>query len=317
MAETIVCPVCQGQLNEAWDSQPRRDAAISCRNCGDHVFTFEALKNLPGLATDRVTRARIGHAVRKVRSDTTIRAPMLDDFATNTKLPEPLECIDNLVMHMATDYEPGEGDGMNPKDWGARLGCIEPDSTQWVISQASALGLIAGVPPANRSHVLTAKGWQRHAELLRAGARSRHAFMAMRFGDADLDALYQQHLQPAVADTGFKLRTVNDDHATAGSIDDRMRVEIRTARFMVCDLTHGNQGAYWEAGFAEGIGRPVFYICRSDLLGKPAREGGPHFDTAHQLITGWSLDNLPVFLAKLKAAIRATLPDEAWLEDRR
>jgi len=33
----------------------------------------------------------------------------------------------------------------------------------------------------------------------------------------------------------------------------RMRLEIRRSRFAVVDLTHGNRGAYWEAGFAEGL----------------------------------------------------------------
>ena len=40
-----------------------------------------------------------------------------------------------------------------------------------------------------------------------------------------------------------------------------MRVQIRASRFVICDLTHGNRGAYWEAGFAEGIGRPVIFVC--------------------------------------------------------
>ena len=47
----------------------------------------------------------------------------------------------------------------------------------------------------------------------------------------------------------------------AGLIDDRLRVEIRTSRFLIADLTHENAGAYWEAGFAEGLGKPVIYTC--------------------------------------------------------
>lgn len=315
MAETSVCPVCEGQLLTPWDNVPRRDAALSCRNCGEHVFTFEALRNLPGMVHDRMTRARIGHAVRQVKPGAKIGTDQLDNFAANTSLPSPLESIDLLVTHLATDYEPGEADGMNAKDWCARLGCTGPEPTLWVISQAREMGLIAGTPPTNRAHYLTAQGWKRYAELMRDGAGSRHAFMAMKFGDPEVDALYRQHLRPAVAATGFELRTTNEDHKTAGLIDSRMRVEIRTARFVVCDLTHSNRGAYWEAGYAEGLGRPVFYVCRADVLKSTDKEVAPHFDANHQLIVAWDPANLQAGLSELKAVIRATLPAEAWLED--
>ena len=29
-------------------------------------------------------------------------------------------------------------------------------------------------------------------------------------------------------------------------------------------FTHGDPGAYWEAGFAEGLGKPVIYTCEKD-----------------------------------------------------
>jgi len=38
---------------------------------------------------------------------------------------------------------------------------------------------------------------------------------------------------------------------------------IRTARFVIADLTHDNNGAYFEAGFAEGLGLPVIYTCEA------------------------------------------------------
>ena len=122
-------------------------------------------------------------------------------------------------------------------------------------------------------------------------------------------------MRPAVKAAGFDLRTTNDDHKTAGSIDNRMRVELRTSRFVVCDLTHGNRGAYWEAGFAEGLGRPVFYLCRADVLKDRQHPDHPHFDTAHQLIIGWDPAAPAEGMAELKAVIRATLPAEAKMED--
>jgi hypothetical protein len=139
--------------------------------------------------------------------------------------------------------------------------------------------------------------------------------MAMEFGDGQLDALYIDHLKPAVRATGFELRRNDEAHKTAGLIDNRMRVEIRTARFVLCDLTHGNRGAYWESGFAEGIGRPVVYICRRDVFEHPDPRVRPHFDIAHQAIVAWDPAEPEAAMLELKAMIRATLPDEARLTD--
>lgn len=90
---------------------------------------------------------------------------------------------------------------------------------------------------------------------------------------------------------------------------------MRATRFLVCDLTHGNRGAYWEAGFAEGLGIPVIYTCRRDVFEDPAHEFHPHFDAAHWVTVPWDPANLLAAATKLKVTVRATLPAEARLED--
>jgi hypothetical protein len=77
------------------------------------------------------------------------------------------------------------------------------------------------------------------------------AFMAMPFNNRLLDQVFEQCFQPAVEGAGFRLYRIIDNLG-AGVIDDQLRVEIRKARFLVSDITDGNPGAYWEAGFAEG-----------------------------------------------------------------
>jgi nucleoside 2-deoxyribosyltransferase len=115
-----------------------------------------------------------------------------------------------------------------------------------------------------------------------------------------------------VAATGFDLKRL-DEGQPAGLIDDRLRVEIRQCRFLIADLTNENRGAYWEAGFAEGLGKPVIYTCRKDVFEDKAK--GTHFDTNHHLTVTWELDKLDDAVGRLKATIRATLPDEAKFSD--
>jgi nucleoside 2-deoxyribosyltransferase len=79
----------------------------------------------------------------------------------------------------------------------------------------------------------------------------------MKFGDAVLDPFVEQTIKPAIRDAiaydPFDLRNVS----RAGVIDKILRVQIRDAAFVLVDLTHDNAGAYWEAGYAEGLGKPV------------------------------------------------------------
>lgn len=153
---------------------------------------------------------------------------------------------------------------------------------------------------------LTFPGVQRYDELKRATSDSRKAFMAMEYGHNDLDGMYKDVFKPAVRETGFDL-FILPERPKAGLIDDRLRVEIRTSRFLVADLTHENAGAYWEAGYAEGLGKPVIYTCKKQKF----EECKTHFDTNHHLTIRWDCAKPQDAATELKATIRATLPEEA------
>jgi nucleoside 2-deoxyribosyltransferase len=96
-------------------------------------------------------------------------------------------------------------------------------------------------------------------------------------------------------------------------IDDKLRVEIRRSKFILADLTDENRGSYWEAGFAEGLGIHVIYLCEEEKF----KREKPHFDINHHLTVIWKNDEagLKKFADELKATIRATFPAEAKMED--
>lgn len=153
---------------------------------------------------------------------------------------------------------------------------------------------------------LTLAGWERYEALKRTVSESRRGFLAMKFGDAELNRVVAECFKPAVEAAGFELATALENQP-AGLIDDQMRVAIRTSRFVVSDLSHGNSGAYWEAGFAEGLGRPVIYTCRKAEW----EVQRSHFDTNHLVTVVWDPNNLSDAASRLTATIRATLPTEA------
>lgn len=153
---------------------------------------------------------------------------------------------------------------------------------------------------------LTMNGWERYTELKRTNLQSRTAFMAMKFGDAALNRVIRECFKPAVIRTGFELRLLTDEQP-AGLIDDQMRAAILSARFLIADLTHGSFGAYWEAGFAEGLGLPVIYTCEAARWATSQT----HFDTNHMHTIIWDESKLKEAGDALTATIRATLRAEA------
>jgi hypothetical protein len=169
-----------------------------------------------------------------------------------------------------------------------------------------------GIPSGKVAYGITPNGWKRVDELRKTNLNSNKAFMAMKFGDEEMDCIFLNTFKPAVKQTGFELFKL-DEKPVAGLIDDRMRVEIRTSRFLVADLTHGNLGAYWEAGFAEGLGKHVIYTCKKSVF--EDENTRPHFDINHHLTIVWDPDDLQVAADNLKATIRATFPGEAMMSD--
>ena len=147
---------------------------------------------------------------------------------------------------------------------------------------------------------LSFRGWEYFESIKKVDNDSKRAFMAMPFNNDELDNVFIDYWIPAVEKAGFSLERL-DDRPTAGSIDDRLRQTIRRSAFLVCELTKANPGAYWESGFAEGIGLPVIYTCKRDCYDKDS-----HFDVNHHLCVIWETDNLNVKSQELTSIILET-----------
>ena len=154
---------------------------------------------------------------------------------------------------------------------------------------------------------LTLNGWERYEQEKRGDFQSNYGFIAMQFNDPVLDVFVENTVKPFVKeDTGYNLVDMRDV-ATAGLIDNIMRVRIRDAAFVIADLTHDNRGAYWEAGYAEGLGKPVIYICERAKFEKY----GSHFDTNHCTTILWSKEEPEKFRRELVATLRRSLNDSS------
>jgi hypothetical protein len=74
-----------------------------------------------------------------------------------------------------------------------------------------------------------------------------------------------------------------DKESPLGGLVERIKDEIRRARFVVADLTDERPSCYFEVGYAEALGKPVIYTASRESIMNPGQETKIHFDI-HQNI---------------------------------
>ena len=316
------CPVCNSPLLLDVATRATRALAYGCPRCGPYDATFEAVNALGELSNVHWTcRYVTSHAIRR-RHDPNgppflVTTSWLASVWTNENLPKPQESADIFVDFLGSaNRVPTDWVRCRPDRLKGLLGTADEstrqDGVMYVIDHLRAKGLLEQPAqtqlPADDGTMLyrlTFDGWERFDELRRRAVDSHIAFMAMDFKNEAAGRAFAAFI-PAVAQTGFELRRL-DQKPKAGLSDLRMRVENRSAKFLVADLTDENRGAYWEAGFAEGLGKNVYYTCEAAKFDKVKT----HFDTEHLLTVKWVADNMVPALDQLKSAIRNDFPADA------
>ncbi|MDR3667404.1 MAG: hypothetical protein P4L35_11225 [Ignavibacteriaceae bacterium] len=231
------------------------------------------------------------------------------------KPPKPKEQADNLLRWIgSTLKKPDEQASKHYSHLISVVGAVDASNINYIANYLHKQEYIIIQTSSNNALFanMTFKGWDRFDELEKSSKDSRLAFMAMKFGNVTLDKIFSTVIKDVVAKTGFEIRRL-DEEKRAGLIDDKLRVEIRRSKFLIADLTDNNNGAYWEAGYAEGLGMPVIYVCEESKFNTDK----PHFDTNHHLTVLWKddVESLRIFADELKATIRATLLSDAKMED--
>jgi len=314
-----LCPICNSVLTSPSVTVGNRNK-LSCPRCGVFKLSNEVVDDLDLILTKhKDAEAKISHALRRAQENNSEVEFSIDaiDVIIEKPLPRPREQADFLIRWIAENIPgPGETLTVAPETHMGIIGAKTLAGFGLIVKSLLSDELITGLPGrvlgvnGEGNITLTLKGWE-HYENLREGAgKYRKAFMAMKFGDSQLDGVFHHVFKPSAKQAGFDLFALNEV-LRAGLIDDRLRVEIQASDFLVADLTHENAGAYWEAGYAEGMGKPVIYTCEK----KKFESEKSHFDTNHHLTVLWDETDLSKAGEQLKAAIRATLPHLAKMND--
>ena len=316
------CPVCLNtEPGTSCQTRPALNSSFHydyfCDVCGAYrlsVDGFRALKHdqEQGRLT-LVQRAVLSHRIRSNTSDEQpfqIDRDWLDHVVSSGRFPSPTVQAMNILRWIGDEVtRTGESVVTLPLHFHATIGAPHRTSAFKTLLELTERKYLTATPPAKSSngepmHVdLSLVGWDRYEAEKRGQFRGSYGFLARKFNDPDFDPFVQNVVKPAVEEgTGYDLVDMNDV-SRAGVIDNIMRAQIRDAAFVISDLTHANLGAYWEAGFAEGLGKPVIYICEKNTF----EDRGTHFDTNHCTTIFWSKDDHENFREVLIATLRRSL----------
>jgi len=127
---------------------------------------------------------------------------------------------------------------------------------------------------------LTFAGYLHLEEIDKSPLRNDRVFVAMWF-DSSMSDVYDNGLSKGIRSAGYSPLRVDREPAHGDRIDAHILVAIRRSRAMVADATGVSASVMYEAGFAEGLGKPVIWTVRKGELGKLP------FDTRQLLHIVW------------------------------
>jgi hypothetical protein len=314
-----VCPVCRNIT--IITEYPYGDRKFfDCENCGNYGASGSLLASTLTLTERRLKSVQYAALAYRVRQATdavkqgddipVLTTYTIDAMLPNLHLPSPAEQAINIIKYFGNVVQESGEAARNPgKHFVAKIGAPNRPSALRIIRQLADDGLLLISNRAFNNTLdepdgidLSLRGWSQWEAEKRGKIAGSHGFIALKFGDSELDLFLQDVIKPTVSELGYTLEDMRDA-ARAGIIDNVMRAQIRDAAFVLVDLTHANAGAYWEAGYAEGLGKPVLYLCKHSIFDT----NGTHFDTNHCTTIKWNT-NAPVdFRNELLATLRRSL----------
>jgi nucleoside 2-deoxyribosyltransferase len=313
MHSTTTCTVCgsvDGEDAKLWNVPSRDMYRLECPACGCFEISRSAAEDSRRLGAE--ARRALSHMLRwktelVPSNPPCITSNVLKEFA-EAELPTVYQQIDNCLRylalrcrHLGREYE-----SVDPALISA-IGAIDASATVALLEELRDAGQLKAYFISEENAVsikLTLQGWTRAGELEHGLASEAFGFMAMQYGDTLLEQVVAEVFRPSAELAGFSLEILRD-RPQAGVIDNYLRSRLKLCRFVIADLSHANNGAYWEAGYAEGLGKPVIYTCNAAVF----EASRTHFDTNHCQTIVWDEANLAEAKTQLLACIRNTLPE--------
>ncbi len=312
---SINCPVCLSpggaaatEMAASFDGR-----YIDCSFCG--YFGISRTANVTYFRDDLQTspnvRATLSWMIKNhVSRDTFMVTMDVVHKIENGEIRRPNRSVQirNFVRWMGDEIErSGETLGRMPHNLSAIIGAISPSIAKGIVQECIDLGIVrrqvrTGGSLAQADYDLGAQGWEIFESTYNISASGNYGFIALKFNEPELDSFIERVVKPATLSIGYGISDMRD-FSQAGLIDNLMRNRIRESAFVIAELSHDNLGAYWEAGFAEGIGKPVIYMCNKEKF----LDFQTHFDVNHYTTLLWSNNGDEAFMLQYVATVKRSL----------
>lgn len=132
----------------------------------------------------------------------------------------------------------------------------------------------------DRPFILAPDGYARIDQLQKNISTGKNVLVAMQFGD-DTKNL-RESIRQGITDSGYVAIFI-DEVQHNDFITPELLKYIKDSKFVVADLSHQNNGAYFEEGYAMGLGKPVIQLCQQDVQ--------LHFDVAQKNTIMWKTES--------------------------
>jgi hypothetical protein len=109
-------------------------------------------------------------------------------------------------------------------------------------------------------------------------APEKKTFVIMKFGDPELDSVYELAIKPVVVSYGLECVRI-DEIPDSGSITDQVLEHIATSKYIISDLTGERPNCYYETGFAQALGKEMILTVK--------HPGELHFDVQAYRFIVW------------------------------
>ena len=127
------------------------------------------------------------------------------------------------------------------------------------------------------------EGWKRIDDLQKNMTNSKQAFVAMPFSDETKKI--REAIRKGVEKAGYIVQII-DEKEHNKQIVPEILYEIRKSKFLIAELTGHNTGVYYEAGYAEGLGKEVILVCNTKAFGEKG-----HFDIKQKSSILWNTED--------------------------
>ena len=116
----------------------------------------------------------------------------------------------------------------------------------------------------------------------------------MAFNDGTKET--REAIRAGVEKAGFSTEFIDEIVHNHQIVPEMFRL-IRECRFLILEISDPNYGAYYEAGYALGLGKEVIICCNNEVFRKEydteeekkyAKYLRPHFDIAQKQILIWT-----------------------------